>query len=465
MAVSYFYVKSGGTCANDDGRVGTSRTGTWTATTTLYYDSIYDLFSGVPTTAPIDGDIIICSHLHAKAHTVNRVLGINVNVLIYSVDNANQENYLKGAAETATAGDDLTIMGSTVNKRVKSIGVDYTAGDFMIICNGENQTVLFEDCTAGTTATGGTDRIRLSSYKDGTAVYFKNVTVTLGATAHTIDTSNSDFYWTGGSLDTANAYLFDLAGGGGRSIFLENLDLTGLTSAVSKLLGLTGSDGTHLMVRRCLLASGVVIDDSSTPVALNAEIIGESVGIGSATDDLFVSIYRNYYADVDTETTIIKTGDALYDGINEQTLEIDTNANANVFTPLRYNIFNGNIDTDDYTTDITFKVHCARNNGTLLQDNEFWIEIEYPDGQDNALGVVVDTRGDMLSGSNITDETGGWEGLTGSEGTGHHVMSSSTGAITIGSSTGNIASGPIRAFCNIAVASDTVFVCPELDIS
>ena len=70
---NFYYVKSGGTAntSSDDGRVATTRsTGSFaTKGAANYWDSILDAITA--TTAPVSGDLIMCSDAHAKIHTVS----------------------------------------------------------------------------------------------------------------------------------------------------------------------------------------------------------------------------------------------------------------------------------------------------------------------------------------------------------------------------------------------------------
>ena len=93
-----YYVKSGGICANDDGRVSDAspRTGTWDASTSNYYDSIYQLLANFGATSnPSEGDLVLVSDVHNKVHTVARVLTNSTGnqVAVISVDDTNQDTY------------------------------------------------------------------------------------------------------------------------------------------------------------------------------------------------------------------------------------------------------------------------------------------------------------------------------------------------------------------------------------
>ncbi|RLC98682.1 MAG: hypothetical protein DRI46_10865, partial [Chloroflexi bacterium] len=65
--------------------------------------------------------------------------------------------------------------------------------------------------------------------------------------------------------------------------------------------------------------------------------------------------------------------------------------------------------------------------------------------------------------TDLTDESGGWVGLTGVEGTDHQVMSLSSEALTIGTAEGNIASGVVTVTVYYANPSDTIYICSKVE--
>ena len=462
--MAIYYVKNGGTATGDNGRVTTARTSTWNASTADYYDSIYDVFAGgVPTTAPVAGDFVYCSSSHNKDYTVDTDLEISTGVTVISVDNANQENYLKGAQETTSTLKNLTLFSTTTTGVYCAEGVIFKASNDLFICGGENSKAVLTDCELFLTGTSALDYMTITE-KDGCRIIFNNVELNFNNSGQSVELRNGCvFEWNGGALNNSIAYLFEISGFGGCLVYLNNLDLTNITSAVSKLLGSASADLTTINVNKTKLASGIVLDDS-TPVMYGSKICGTSLGI-SDFDAYHYFNEISLQGDVSEDTAIYRDAGSTYDGTNEFSCEMIGNANTSLHDSLKFELANFYIDTADYTTDITFTIHLARNNGTLLQDDEFWIEIEHPDGADNALGVLVDTKSAPLTaGTNLTDETGGWTGLTGSEGTNHQVMSANSGAITIGASAGNIASGAVKVNVYLAI-NDTVFVCGKVEIA
>ena len=102
--MAWYYVKSGGTATGDGGRETSQRTGTWSGTASEYYDSIKDALAA--TTDPIDDDFILVSHLHDKTITEGSSILVNSTgddngngLIVASVDDANQDEYLPGAVE------------------------------------------------------------------------------------------------------------------------------------------------------------------------------------------------------------------------------------------------------------------------------------------------------------------------------------------------------------------------------
>ncbi len=462
----YYYVKNvngtdTGTATGDAGRAATLRTGSFSNMgVSAYYKNIYDVFNGVPTTAPVSGDVVIVSDLHDHRYSANTILGCSVEII--SVDDANADVYKVGASEITTGGNyNLNINGGPVGNVTAMCGITLTASNDLTIFAGEAQKLTIIDGTVGLTGASGFDNFTLGD-KDGSLLVLLNTDITFGNAGQGIRAIRSHLHWFGGSLvGTATDYLIKTTSEGA-AFKIVNVDMTALNTAVASVFTSTSSDIPIFSLERCLLSSGVLLT-SGTIETRNGYIKGESLSIGSA-DAYHYLQYELYNGTISEETTIIKTGGSTYDGTNEFSLEIASNSNCSYYNPVEvpvsaFSLAAGgatnklDFDGTTYTGTITFTVHLARNNGTLLQDDEFWLEIEHSDGASNALGVLADTKpAPFAAGNNLTDEAGGWEGLTGVEGTDNQVMSTSK-TLTIGALADNIGPGPVRI--KVCTAIDT----------
>ena len=466
--MAIYYVKNGGTATGDGGRVTTARTGTWNAATADYYDSIYDVFAGaVPTTAPSSGDFVYLSSSHNKSYNVNTVYDISDGITLVSVDNANQENYLKGAIESTSAVKDLTLQGASTF--ISYHGIAFNVDDNIFIDNASSLPLVakFFDSTMQLTGNSADqidfaiDGSRLEMH--GGDLIFNNDSQYFFVGNNTaIALDDVTFSGTSTSLNT----ILQGKGAGGCTLIIINSDITPSCDSSTIILN-SGDDGADdevcLEMKRCKIPSGI----SFLPVTLASNAATASIEACDAGDGYHYFYYRDKLTGTTEEdTAIYRTAGSKYDGTNGFSGEMVGISGTTIFNPLKFELANFSIDTADYTTDITFTIHLARDNGTLLKDTEFWIEIEHNDGADNALGVLVDTKPSLLStGTNLTNEAGGWtHTFTGSEGTDFDFMSVSSSAITIGASAGNIASGAVRVNVYLAI-NDAVFVCGKVEIT
>jgi len=273
-----------------------------------------------------------------------------------------------------------------------------------------------------------------------------NTDVEFATGGHVQAQTSGTFIWRGGSLIGNPTFLFD-NNAEGCHVEVEDVDLTTKTSGY--LIDTSTNKGRlDFQFNRCKLASGVTLFDAVDH------------GIDGRLHLNQSQRYEHRRGTGITDTGIYRESD--------RSLNMTANASASFGDPLRVRLCTLDIDTDDYTTTIEFKVHFARDDSSavLLNDEEFGIELEYMDGADPTdLGVLVSTKNEILSAtSDASNETGGWTGLTGSEGTDHEVMSVSK-TLTIGGSAGNIASGPVTVWACLWKANQEVFVCLKPDVS
>ena len=466
--MAYYYVKNGGTATGDGGRTTTQRTSTWNASTADYYDSTLDIFT-VPATAPVAGDFVLASSTHNKLYTATTTITVIDGVFYISVDNANQENYLKGAKErTAIAtGNDLTITLSTSN----SVGAFYGfifENDDQFKPNGRDSALInYYECDFSLVSTGSSDTIWLNI--DGACAYFNSCNFNFAHIGQHFLLSNASSIILDGCTTSGSATTTLVKGGGSGGVLIRinscNLSSGATSMTLIDVGDVVGDDNLYATIDKTILPTSTSILIS--PVTLpNIDVKATSIAFGTATDEYHYFEEQYFNGSISEDTAIYRDAGSTYDGTNEFSAEMVGNADTSFYNPLKFQLTKLYIDTADYTTDITFTVHLARDNGTLLQDDEFWIEIEHPDGVDNALGVLVGTKpAPLAAGTNLTNEAGGWtHTFTGSEGTDFEFMSANSGAITIGASAGNIATGAIRVNVYLAI-NDTVFVCGKVEIT
>ena len=457
MADFYYYIKKGGLATGDAGRSATKRTGSFAAMgTSAYYDNIYDVFAGaVPTTAPAPNNEILISDLHLHNYLVDTSLGVTDDIKLYSVDDANAENYKRGAAETGTgSGVDITCMSG---KRTSWEGISIETGIGTLLIRGVTTYTShsWSDCELKTDSAGA-----VGAHHEGVHYNFQDVDiVTTNAGYDGLRLSKgTSVYMRGGSVS-------DGIGGNSTDFFLTNagdciLDLMGVDIKAAALISGGSTYNVDGLITRCKLASGLVTSTSASRESMRGRgIIWRSCDIG---DGYHYFKHDREHGVIDEDTAIYRTAGATYDGTNGFSAEMVAEATAEHATPLEFELYNGWIDTADFTATVTAKVHFATNDAAMAVDSsKVWFEFEHADGADNALSVIATNRANSLAaGTAPTTETALWTGLDGTD-----QQLSMTIAATIGASTGNIASGVVRIRMFLAGAGDTIFGCPQVEFS
>ena len=460
--MAYYYVKSGGTATGDAGRAATKRTGSFaTMGASAYYDNVFDVLGGaVPTTTCVSGDNILCASDHAEDYAAGGRIhtgGVgSLPISVISVDTANAENYLRGASEIVSAGT------LTTRKNMRYIGIDIEARDFIECKSLSDFSYIceYDDCTLNY----GRDNVVTYNLATGQGLV-KNSKLTLPlGTLPLLSVSEVR-----GVVSRFSVVSVDASGGvgitklfkaDGGSFRVEDSDFSLLTAATELFTNLADTTPAGLQEQvavRCKLPSGIAMSDAIGQH--HNKVTVESCDVG---DGYHYFYYADFYGVSDEDTSIYRTDGASYDGTNKFSAEMVANANADYFQPHQCRLSSQHVDTADYTTDITFTAHFAVDGSTTaLTSDELWVEIEYTDGADNALGVIATTKADPLAaGTAPTTETALWTGLGGT-----NKQMSVSKTVTIGTTAGTIASGIVRVKAYIGKASQTVFVCPQVELS
>lgn len=459
--MAYYYIKNGGTATGDAGRSVTKRTGSFaTMGVTAYYDSIYDVFTGaVPTTTPNAVDTIMVSSSHNKVYVgANTLLGITDGSTLYSVDDSNADTYLKGASEEGAASFLLALAHlNSSNLRMFSEGINYHSNNGVFnLAYGPNQTITLKDCSIGFVV----DNSYVSLSHDGSVIILIDVTFDALTTSYFV-ISRSRLLWNGGSLGGATATLLKSAASNGPGATVKNVDLTGLTKEVTDVLASTANDLAIIEIYNVLLSSGVLVDATISAQARNISVIGRSIGYGVATDTYHHFVERYFVGYIEENLSIYRDLGATYDGITPFSAKMVGSSYATLGKPLTYTLVSNYIDTSKYSGTITFTVHFAVDGETtVLNSDEFWMEVEYKDGADNALGRAAGTKAlPLVDGTAPTTETGLWTiGAT-------NKQMSISKSIAIGSNTGDIVTGIVEVSVYLAIPNQTVYVCPKIELS
>lgn len=228
-------------------------------------------------------------------------------------------------------------------------------------------------------------------------------------------------------------------------------DLTGLSSSVVSDIG-----SSVLLFRDCKIGAGHAFA-SVTPVD------GGSLTFESCDNGDVGQYYKHQDRTGISEYDTAKSRSAT-DGATAFSTEVVTSSRASRTQPFHFKLATAYVDTANFTSTVTFTIHVAREDvATLFTNLETWIDVKYKDGDINALTVSKTTGpADVLTSSstNLTSASGNWTGLGG---TNQEMTIAKT--ITIGAAAGNIASGVVEVWLNVAKASQTLYACPRVDLT
>jgi len=398
--MAFYYVKSGGTAAGDNGRTTTKRTGAFGAVTT-YYTSVRDALT-TPTTPPVAGDIILVSHLHnfdnaASAYTpVFPISGTPVQVI--SVDDAAQDSSKSGALEQAN---------SLIRFDGKSshYGITYDTST-SVGSNASNSSSSYLGCTFNLTTSS--DNLNVSG--DGC---YMNLT---DCTVHSLSTSTG-LAFSGGAVmeifggaftssSTVASLIQSSSGSGGGALDICGTDLSVITGFLLSKHGSshTTDDNLNIVINGCKLNASVgfveetlanlgtsilVTNSSSTSVGAEYQYYYEDY-FGSAQDQDDSGIHR-------FESTSFSSGTKVsINATTKSTTSIGSSFTLD-FPSIFANLSNASTDT--------IRIYFAST--TALTDNDVWAELVYPDGTNKHLyNYLSNQSANVLSAGTIhTDDS------------------------------------------------------------
>jgi hypothetical protein len=226
--------------------------------------------------------------------------------------------------------------------------------------------------------------------------------------------SGADILWRNGNLVAPNElqHLFQNAGYGGFTG--ENLDLSAFCPGATTRYLIFFSPGylSNLYLTRCKLPSGSgflfwYAASSNIPGNPNKDFFAIC---DHCTDDnnMVTLARRSYYGEVFTETTIVKT-DGATDGTTSYALKMIANAftDENEYGAALPCVAIHGILADADSQTIT--IDCIIDSATNLQNDEVWMEVDFPANNTDGLGTVVHTRCAVFgTPADVTASTATW---------------------------------------------------------
>jgi len=423
--MAYYYVKDDGTATGDAGRHASQQSGSFASLGTAnYYAAIANAIAA--TTAPVAGDFINVSDLHA--HSVGAAItytGIATkSFFIVCVDDANVD----AGRTTGNRGKETTT-GSSAND-IAYVNLHVSGMEFQSVDDGNVQgSCHFSDCKL--TSPSSND-LALSILQDGAKAHLENCEIAATHAAGYLFISNgSTLVMDGGSVTTPSAgltrlFLTGFTGGGG-NLRLNGVDLSAVTGTLLEDVGAsaTSEDIINVHFDMCKLDSGVAFTNEAFTSESHRALFTRCSDVSG--DAEFQYHLHALGGDVDDDSTIRRGDDPEFeDSAKDISYKIVTDANASLGSPLWFNFPNARWAALSAGATDTLRFYIA-STGTLT-DKDIYMCITYPDGTNKqtpnffSSGPVNDggTIDFMASGTTLTtDSTSDWRD-GGSALTGHN---------------------------------------------
>jgi hypothetical protein len=342
------------------------------------------------------------------------------------------------ATVTTTGASDISFTGFAY-----LYGITFSAGQSLILASGEAYQ-YFKNCVlkmlyagvAGLTVGGG--------FAAAQRAVFDNTSVGFGHIGGYLNLNNSSLVWKNTTSVIAGAIIpTSLFGTGAQSILMAyNVDFSALGA------GKTIMDASFAGVasfRNCKFDASVV--PSGTPSS------SSKFGVTFVNCDSGDTNYRTekyaYEGTLTTETTVILSGGA-GDGTTPIAWKIVTNADAELMSPfesLPISIWN------ETTGSRTVTVQGTWTAGSLPNNDDIWMEVEYLGNSGSTLGSVASTGLANLLATPVALAAGDgtWGGST--------TKFKMTSTITVAKK------GPIQVKVFVAAPLATIYINPKVVLS
>lgn len=372
---------------------------------------------------------------------------------IYCVDKASDA--LSTGAIVGSVNYELRLTGYAY-----SYGVEYAGGtgnisigelaDANIILESNNTVVL--SSSSSTADIAGYS----PSYRCGLKIINGNIKLNNSTGACGIQVNPLRFEWRGGSLisDYGVDTLFtSSATGTPHKATIEDVDLDamgqGATAAI--LIDLTTTDANYdVLLTRCKLPSdaGFAVTDNDWATYNTGKVRLHHCSSANQTYDFYE---RSYEGTVEDNTSIYRTGGAS-DGTTAISAKMVSSAGCveNIIALESIPI----TGWTSSTTEKTFTVEGVWDSATNIQNDEIWLELEYPADNSSGLGAIAKDKCAILG--TPADQTASTETWTGTGGFSNENKFKLSVTVTPGKA------GPITAKVYLAKPSTTVYIDPKI---
>jgi hypothetical protein len=318
-----------------------------------------------------------------------------------------------GASISTTAGVNITFNPTGGGSAFYLYGISFvvgagSAGVASYVGGQLSCFIYFDRCLFKLATTfAGAALIQVSN-GGVSVVTWNNCTVYFGNALHYIDIGNGVFTWqnTGPVLASGSAVPSGLLGqsstGRSYSLTLEALDLSQITGALDKQA--SAFQMGPWLIKDCKLNASMTIPTPQAWGEINQLVRSDSAATA------YKSTRYAYEGTETTETSITRVGGASDPTGQAQSRKIVTTANGQWLRPYKaepYAIWNPTTGTN-----VTVTVYGTVNAGTLPNNDDIWLEVEYLGSAASPLGTIVTTTKANLLAANaaVTSDGSTWNG-------------------------------------------------------
>lgn len=362
------------------------------------------------------GDRVFVSNSHSESFSGNSLLTENVAskdnpyyVLCVSDDTTEPPTTLATGAVVACSGT-YRIRGHAAYFYGIEFRVGVASSGSFQADSSSNTTAWqrFENCIIDLAGSSGS--ITLGDVGGGPGAggrsceqYFIDVEVQCTQAANTITLQSGEFTWLGGSVTgTTPTSFLSCSNGNSRRVLIDGVDFSLAATNLIAVGSGAGQYSDNILIRNCKVNSSTTL--------ISAQPAGSGVVIRvincSSGSENYKYKSRNYYGDVDHETTLVRSGGAT-DGVTPLSWKLVTTANARRVQPL-YSpwIFLWN---DTTGSSKTLTVEILHDSATALKDNEVWVEATYLGSSATPKGTLVrDSSNVLAAGANQASSSVTW---------------------------------------------------------
>lgn len=413
------------------------------------------------------GDVILVDDGHAETHnfaatyTSIFVAGTATSpVKVFCVDKSD-DSLSVGASMTCTFDNSNHVFH--ISRHLYSYGVNYRSSARLYIGSQADTNITLE-------SNGGKVLELLSDVNDGFimsgspnilgGLTIINGSIAFSKVTHYFSTVDIiHLVWKGGSFISNGSVgctaLF--SGSGKRLLSISNVDLTQIGKAgvpTSLVLASSSDQVSAILFSRCKLPSAANFTPTSGSWQGHAQ--GKVALHHCSSDNKYYAFYEeSYQGNCSNENSFVRTGGAS-DGTTGQSIKMVSSANTVDGLPGFALESPPIVIWNSATTEKTFTIEVLFDSATNLQNDEIWMELEYPANNTDGLGAIASSRTVPLgTPADIPDSSEVW--ATGA------MANPNTRKISVTCTAGKAA--PVTARVYLAKPSTTVYVDAKITVS